>query len=120
MVLTNFSFFMEFGDFYVLHCTRKSPEKNHANRPRPAAAANEALRLRPRLRFSDISNKILDSNLNSCGSNGAAAVAAAAQNLSRRAGSGRYQFYPFLGNMSIRALKPPTVVLNLKSRRFAS
>mgnify|MGYP001176543411 CR=1 FL=1 len=51
------------------------------------------MRLRPRLRFSDITNKILDSNFSSCGSNGAAAaaaaaaVAAAAQNLSRRAGS---------------------------------
>lgn len=44
------------------------------------------IRLRPRLRFSDISNKILDSNISSCGSNDAAA--AAAQNLSRRAGSG--------------------------------
>ena len=53
------------------------------NRPRHAAAASEALRLR--LRFSDISNKILDSNISSCGSNGAAAVAA--QNLSRMAGS---------------------------------
>mgnify|MGYP001470382766 CR=1 FL=1 len=36
------------------------------------------LRLRPRLRFSDITNKILDSNFSSCGSNGAAAAAAAA------------------------------------------
>ena len=54
-------------------------------KPCHAAAASEALRLQPRLRFSDISNKILDSNISSCGSNGAAAVAA--QNLSRRAGS---------------------------------
>ena len=43
------------------------------------------MRLRPRLRFLDISNKILDSSISSYGSNGAAA---AAQNLSRRAGSG--------------------------------
>ena len=50
--------------------------------PRHAAAASEALRLRlgPRLRFSDISNKILESNIRSCGLNGAVA----AQNLSRR------------------------------------
>ena len=41
------------------------------------------MRLRPRLGFSDISNKIFDSNISSCGSNGAAA----ARNLSRRAGS---------------------------------
>ena len=54
-------------------------------RPHHATAASEALRPRLRLRFSDISNKILDSDISSCGSNGAAA--AAAQNLSRRAGS---------------------------------
>ena len=59
--------------------------------PRPRHAASEALRLRPRLTFSDTINKILESNISSCGSNGAAAAAAAAavaaQNLSRMAGS---------------------------------
>ena len=54
-------------------------------RPHHATAASEALRPRLRLRFSDISNKILDSDISSCGSNGAAA--AAAQNPCRRAGS---------------------------------
>ena len=58
---------------------------NGDTRPRHAVAVSEALRLRPRLRSSDINNRILDSNISSCGSNGAAA--AAAQNLSARAGS---------------------------------
>ena len=71
----------KFTQVQGVHLTKALRLQNF--RPRHADAASEALR--PRLRFADISNKILYSDISSCGSN--VAAAAAAQNLSRRAGS---------------------------------